>query len=82
MRSVDGKLYNDWRPPVLSRDGRADGSDRRVSVAGRREAARGDLGLRLDMIEYATLFLGALSIGVVTAPLAPSSTSEQLKGTG
>jgi long-chain acyl-CoA synthetase len=31
-------------------------------------------------IEYATLFLGALSIGVVTAPLAPSSTSEQLEG--
>ena len=31
-------------------------------------------------IEYATLFLGALSIGVVTAPLAPSSTPEQLEG--
>ena len=31
-------------------------------------------------IEYATLFLGALSIGVVTAPLAPSSTPEQLDG--
>mgnify|MGYP000927472809 CR=1 FL=1 len=31
-------------------------------------------------IEYATLFLGALSIGVVMSPLAPSSTPEQLAG--
>ncbi|MFV0279670.1 MAG: class I adenylate-forming enzyme family protein [Rhodoblastus sp.] len=31
-------------------------------------------------IEYATLFLGALSIGVVMTPLAPSSTPEQLAG--
>ena len=29
-------------------------------------------------IEYATLFLGAISIGVVVTPLAPSSTKEQL----
>ncbi len=31
-------------------------------------------------IEYATLFLGALSVGIVMSPLAPSSTSEQLEG--
>jgi acyl-CoA synthetase (AMP-forming)/AMP-acid ligase II len=31
-------------------------------------------------IEYALLFLGALSVGVVAAPLAPSSTPEQLVG--
>lgn len=31
-------------------------------------------------IEYAALFLGALSVGVVAAPLAPSSTPEQLAG--
>ncbi len=31
-------------------------------------------------IEYAALFLGALSVGVVPAPLAPSSTPEQLVG--
>ena len=31
-------------------------------------------------LEYAALFMGALRVGVAVAPLAPSSTAEQLAG--
>jgi long-chain acyl-CoA synthetase len=53
----------------------------RVGVALQRDAVRpGDVIAicAATSIEYTTLFLGALRVGVVVAPLAPSSTAESL----
>ena len=55
----------------------------RVAAALQRDGVRQREAIAVcasTSIEYATLFLGALSIGVVVSPLAPSSTPDQLAG--